>query len=172
MDLDMTPRYAPTIDLFPTATGFRMIPVEQYIAHPPGQHPAGCPLVKDCTALELRAGNSSRWYGCTQAYINAELRMVVIGTNPRDEVRMKWPIEGSVSPRPDRPAKREPFNTYGCTIERESLAGPILVACNNNVNRYLKTVWRVTFPDGTWCRVGTKQEASRYAGANIHNHSV
>jgi hypothetical protein len=91
-DLDMTPRYAPTTDLFSTPSGFRYLPVEQYIVHPPGSHPKGCPLIQDCTALELRASAGSRWYGCDSARINSELKMVVVGTNRRDEVRMKWPI--------------------------------------------------------------------------------
>jgi hypothetical protein len=90
--IDMTPRYAPTTDLFSTSQGFQYLPVERSIAHPPGLHPKNCPLIKECTALELKASNSSRWYGCVSAHINSELRMVVIGTNSRDEVRMKWPI--------------------------------------------------------------------------------
>jgi hypothetical protein len=88
--LDMTPRYAPTTDLFPTPAGFRYLPVERYVVHPPGAHPRGCPLAADCTALELQAGPASRWYGVATARIDSGLRMVITGTNPRDEVRMKW----------------------------------------------------------------------------------
>jgi ABC-type phosphate/phosphonate transport system substrate-binding protein len=40
----------------------------------------------------IAANGQSRWYGCIRAYINAELRMVIVGTNSRDEVRAKWEI--------------------------------------------------------------------------------
>jgi len=92
--LDMTPRYAPTADLFSTPGGFRYCPVTEYLVHPPGAHPKGCPLIPSVTVLELRTtrGIRSRWYGCASAHINSELKMVVIGTHPRDEVRMKWPV--------------------------------------------------------------------------------
>ena len=88
-DLDMTPRYAPTTVL---VVGKGTLPVLQTIAHPPGVHPANCPIGDDWTALELKTASGSRWYGCARARINSELRMVIIGTPPRDEVRMKWPI--------------------------------------------------------------------------------
>lgn len=90
--LDMTPRYAPRVDLVCGPAGFAYLPVLQTIAHPPGNHPANCPLIDECTALELRTFRGSRWFGCLDARINSELRMVVVGTNPRDEVRMAWPI--------------------------------------------------------------------------------
>lgn len=91
-DLDMTPRYAPTEVLVVSGGGGRTAPVIQSIVHPPGDHPKGCPLVKTITALELKTAFGSRWYGVERAYINSELRMVVVGTPKRDEVRMKWPV--------------------------------------------------------------------------------
>lgn len=66
--------------------------------------------------------------------------------------------------------KPKPFSYSGCTVAPELLSEPILVGCNNSVNRYLKQVWRVTFPDGTWCRVGTKGEARRYIRTHLYYH--
>ena len=40
----------------------------------------------------LLANGAVRWFGATDAYINSELRMVVVGHNPRDEVRAKWVV--------------------------------------------------------------------------------
>ena len=91
-DLDMTPRYAPESTIVHRAGKFLSLPVQKYVVYPPGTHPAGCPLVKDITALELRTAAGSRWFGCASAHINSELRMVVVGTPARDEVRMKWPV--------------------------------------------------------------------------------
>lgn len=87
---DLTPRYAPDV-LFSGKTGRRHL-VSRFIVHPRGSHPATCPLVADCVALEcqLAGGVGSRWFGCQSTYINSELRMVVIGCNSRDEVRMTW----------------------------------------------------------------------------------
>lgn len=68
----------------------RFCRVVSYRSYPPGQHPKGCPLVPNCTALECVTANGSRWFGCDKAWINSELKMVIIGTNPRDFVRMHW----------------------------------------------------------------------------------
>lgn len=93
---DLTPRYAPDrVLVFVGSAGQHRamdLPVLRYIAHPAGHHPKGCPLIAECTALELQTEFGSRWYGCERAYINSELRMVVVGTNPRDEVRMGWEV--------------------------------------------------------------------------------
>lgn len=84
--LNLTPRYAPdrviVHGILAGVTGARV--------YPPSQHPAGCPLIPACTAVELRTPAGSRWYGCQRAYINSRLRLVVVGTDPRDEVRMAW----------------------------------------------------------------------------------
>lgn len=71
-----------------TLAGLR--PVLQTIAHPPGTHPPGCPLVKDCTALELKTDAGSRWYGVTSARISSRLEMEVSGFNPRFEEMAAW----------------------------------------------------------------------------------
>lgn len=85
-DLDRTPRYAP--DEVRTVYGRgRVIGIASY---PPDSHPANCPLVKDCVALELRSTKGSRWYGVEKAYINSELRMVVIGFSAGFEEMQKW----------------------------------------------------------------------------------
>jgi len=57
--------------------------------YPPHLHPWS-PIRDDIGALELRNGYRVRWYGCERAYINAELRLVVVGHNSRDEVRATW----------------------------------------------------------------------------------
>jgi hypothetical protein len=91
-DYDLTPRYAPTEVMIVSGKRFGMAPVIGAIAHPPMAHPKGCPLIQECCALELQTEFGSRWFGCERAYINSELRMVVIGTPSRDEVRMKWSV--------------------------------------------------------------------------------
>src|SRR5690349_10952274 len=89
---DLTPRYAPDRVIVISGPERKAYaePVHKYIAHPEGAHPKGCPLRPDCVALELVTTFGSRWYGCQRAYINSELRMVVVGANSRDEVRMQW----------------------------------------------------------------------------------
>jgi hypothetical protein len=85
--LDMTPRYAPrTVLIF----GHGEVKVTGYKVHPPGTHHG--PIVSSMTALELETPHRSRWYGVERAYINSQLRMVVVGTNRLDEVRMKWKV--------------------------------------------------------------------------------
>lgn len=86
--MDQTPRYAPTSVICKGMT----VPVTSWRSYPPGEHPEGCPLVADCTALELRTSRGSRWYGVEKAWINSELRMVISGTHPNDTVRMRWPV--------------------------------------------------------------------------------
>lgn len=95
-DLDMTPRYAPDrVMIGNWATNGKgpagwTLPVVQAIFHPSGSH-AG-PIRPDWPALQLVTERGDRWYGCARAYINSELRMVVIGTPARDEVRMQWAV--------------------------------------------------------------------------------
>jgi hypothetical protein len=88
-DLDMTPRYAP--DRVIIASAMKLCPVTSYRFHPANSH-KGSAIKAEWSALELMTAKGSRWYGCHHAYINSELRMVIVGTPERDEVRMKWPI--------------------------------------------------------------------------------
>jgi hypothetical protein len=67
-----------------------IVPVTQYIVHPPGNHPKNCPLVDHVTALEMVTPKGSRWSDCERGYINSELRMVVVADFGRDEVRSSW----------------------------------------------------------------------------------
>lgn len=83
---DRTPRYAPAEVIL---AGFRL-PVLQYVVHPAGRE--GGPIYRELPKLELVTAHGSRWYGILRGYINSELRMVVEGTNPRDEVRMGWEV--------------------------------------------------------------------------------
>lgn len=89
---DLTPRYAPSHVIIPAR--MRLYPVTGYHFYPAGQHPPTLPKVIKPTygVLECRTEAGSRYFGCVRAYINSALRMVVIGTNPRDAVRMTWDI--------------------------------------------------------------------------------
>ena len=57
-----------------------------------GQHPEECYIRADMGVLKLSTAVGDRLYGCKHAYINSELRMVVIGTFRSDEVRTKWEV--------------------------------------------------------------------------------
>lgn len=87
---DMNPRYAPD-KVLTLENGLQ--PVVRASYYPVGQHPTGCPIVASMGVLALTASNGQiRYFGCDHAYINSELRMVVIGCDPRDEVRVKWAV--------------------------------------------------------------------------------
>lgn len=90
--MDRTPRYAPNHILVFGQGYVLQTPVTKFVAYPPECHPVGCPLIPNCVALELQTNFGSRWFGCEKAYINSELRMVVVGVDERDEVRMKWEV--------------------------------------------------------------------------------
>jgi hypothetical protein len=89
---DLTPRYAPRHVII--AARMKQFPVTGWRIYPAGQHPASLPKVikPEYTVLECQTEAGSRYFGVRSGYINSELRMVIIGTNPRDEVQMKWPI--------------------------------------------------------------------------------
>jgi len=84
--MDMTPRYVPNQVMTPHG----MRPVVGCTVHPAGNHPKGCPIVNTMAALECRTDSGSRWFGVVDGWINSELKMVIRGTEPRDEVRMRW----------------------------------------------------------------------------------
>lgn len=116
---DMTPRYAPSHVLVVRNGMGVAAPVVNSIAHPPYGHPDNCPIQEDMTALELRTSYGSTWYGCKYAYINGELRMIVVGCDSRDEIRSKWavaeieldPVERHGFPE-YLPAERSPDEEY------------------------------------------------------------
>jgi hypothetical protein len=56
-------------------------PVTQYICHPPNTHKAS-PIVDDLVAVELKTPTGPRWFGAELAYINSELRFVVVRKTP------------------------------------------------------------------------------------------
>jgi hypothetical protein len=93
---DMTPRYAPDYVFIVCPDGQDSMkayrsPVTGSTFYPAGvDRPNRCPIRSDMGVLELKTQQGSRWYGCDRAYINSELRMVVVGCDSRDEVRMKW----------------------------------------------------------------------------------
>jgi hypothetical protein len=85
----MVPRYAPARVMI---TGRGLEPVTRAVFYPVGQHPASSFIREDMGALVLCTPHGTRWYGCDHAYINSELRMVVIGCDARDEVRTRWEV--------------------------------------------------------------------------------
>ena len=86
-EISMVPRYAPT-EVMLARAGIQ--PVISFVVHPPNSHKSA--IRSDMTALELITPYGSRWYGVEHAYINSQLRMVVVGTNRKDEVRMRWKV--------------------------------------------------------------------------------
>jgi hypothetical protein len=69
------------------------LPVRAYRAFPPGSHPAACPLIEACWAIELLTDCGSRWHGFASAAIGPDLRMHVklLDGQERDEVIARWP---------------------------------------------------------------------------------
>ncbi len=69
-------------------------PVIRSLAYPDGAIPADIPIRKDAglSAVVLISEYGRRSYGCQRAYINSELRMVMVFDEmPRCEVMRKWP---------------------------------------------------------------------------------
>ena len=59
----------------------------------------------------------------------------------------------------------------GCHVEPELVHPAILVSMGKGRgNRDLFCVWRITFPDHTWIRVGSKKAAQQYIDPNIAAH--
>ena len=83
-------RLTPEAVLVVTGKTWRTLPVLRTIAHPPGQHPEGCPLVATCTAVELVTEAGSRWWGFERAWIGSDLRMHVAGWDDRNEIVRGW----------------------------------------------------------------------------------
>jgi hypothetical protein len=96
-EIDTVPRYVPSTIL---RNGF-VLPVLRTIAHPPGKHPKGCPILSYLVAVEVVTEKGSRWFGFEKAWIDSNLRMAVSGFNARDEVRRRWELADSVSPSVD-----------------------------------------------------------------------
>lgn len=93
--MDITPRYTPSHVIVVGGDSGKItgdLRVEQAIFHPAGTAPTGCPIRIDCNVLELRTHYGSRWYGCKKAYINSELRMVVVGFPARFEEMAAWEV--------------------------------------------------------------------------------
>jgi hypothetical protein len=91
---DTTPRYAPSefLTVNVQRDGWTVSPVAEYVVHPPGTHPKS-PISNDKIALECKLTPTGvRWFGCDRAYINSELRMVVVGFDDRDGIRRRWEV--------------------------------------------------------------------------------
>lgn len=61
---------------------FGWLPVTNVAAFPPGQHPYGCPVKSDATAVRIMVGVygrnvGTRWRGFADAWIGPDLRMHV-----------------------------------------------------------------------------------------------
>lgn len=87
-------KYAPkTTHTYTQENGaLRNVPVKQYVAHNPGNHPKDCPIRNDCYALELRTDFGTRWHGFAKVRIDGSLQMAceLLPGQERDEVIMKW----------------------------------------------------------------------------------
>jgi hypothetical protein len=71
-------------------TRYGKSPVVRVETFPPGQHPAGTPIVSNVIAVKATlADGHHRWFGTTKAWITSRLRMAIL-VNPRDEVLFKW----------------------------------------------------------------------------------
>jgi len=81
---DVIPRYVPSQIICKMV----LVPVTSVVFHPNGSDDS--PLIKGIPCIEVRTERGSRWFGCDHAYINSELRMVVVGHDSRDEVRNSW----------------------------------------------------------------------------------
>lgn len=94
-DLDMTPRYLPDefliADWSLRGKGAWKCPVIGSHFYPP-DCPRPHPIMLSWGCIVAHTTKGDRAFGCYRAYINSELRMVVVGTPKRDEVRIKWAI--------------------------------------------------------------------------------
>ena len=81
-------KYAPTQAM---SLDHGMIQVIKWQSFPPFNHPMDSPIKDDYTLLVLTlSDNSKRFWGCQDAYINSELKMVVVfGDDLTDEVILK-----------------------------------------------------------------------------------
>lgn len=69
-----------------------IIPVKTYKSYPPFKHPPKVPIKADCCLLELTLINGEkRYWGCKNAYINSELKMIAVFEDSLScEIRLKW----------------------------------------------------------------------------------
>lgn len=89
--IDSTPRLLPDTMGFLTDGGWKVLPIEKVEIFPPGER-KGCPILETLTAVLVQSRGSVRWFGFQSARINSELRVVVEGFSPLDEVRSKWEV--------------------------------------------------------------------------------
>jgi hypothetical protein len=89
---DEVPRYAPEKTFIVRKGLAYELPIVRYVSHPPNNHPPGCPLVNDCTALEMVTEVGSRWWGFDKCWINSELKMVIQGFDDRNEIVSGWKV--------------------------------------------------------------------------------
>lgn len=89
--MKLTHKYAPAVLGVFSEGRYRDCAVAGYVAHPPGTHP-NSGIRPEFWAVEFRFhGAPSRFRGCEYAYINAQLRMVLVFRDLRDEVvRKQW----------------------------------------------------------------------------------
>lgn len=87
MALSLRRRYLPN-EFLTLRNGIQ--PVVSVTIHPKGAHPNIVPEMHAVVAT--LANGDTTLDGFTHAYINSELRVVVRGISPRDEVRSKWEV--------------------------------------------------------------------------------
>jgi hypothetical protein len=84
IEIDRERRYMPSIIVCKA----KWVDVQEWIIHPVGHKPTGCPLslAKGWCIVEAKTERGSRFFSFEGAAINSELRMVVWGFNAGDEV--------------------------------------------------------------------------------------
>ena len=67
-----------------------VVPVMGVRFHLAGSFGKDVPIRQDANCVELVTEYGSRWFGCERAYINSELRMVVVGFPAKFEEMARW----------------------------------------------------------------------------------
>lgn len=93
-EVDRVPRYVPERILVMKRTEIRgvfgVVPVTAVRFHLAGSFGKDVPIRSDANCVELVTEYGSRWFGCERAYINSELRMVLVGFPAKDEEMSHW----------------------------------------------------------------------------------
>ena len=94
IEIDRVPRYAPQrvviarTRAYPYNPGYAdVLGVKFHVA---GSFGSEVPVRRDANCIEVITEYGSRWFGCERAYINSELRMVVVGFPAKFEEMARW----------------------------------------------------------------------------------
>ena len=94
IEVDRVPRYVPEqIMMFKHKEIYGVwgvVPVTGAKFHVAGSFGSEVPVRRDANCIEVITEYGSRWFGCERAYINSELRMVVVGFPAKFEEMARW----------------------------------------------------------------------------------